>query len=184
MEPVAEPTRLQSTAGQPLNIGVLTPGSVNNQFYGAIDEVRISSVARSNDWIATEYNNQSNPEGFIEPAPIEAGAGVTLQDLIDITPQNGTLELPENDVIYGLGSGGVYEITEALYIADNKNITIKGLGDGVTIKQTTTNGTQRVMTVGQSGSGTSTVNFENLTFTGGRKNTHGGGLYIYIRAAL
>jgi hypothetical protein len=29
-----------------------------------LDEIRISSVARSAGWIATEYNNQSNPSGF------------------------------------------------------------------------------------------------------------------------
>lgn len=31
---------------------------------GLLDEVRISSVARSAGWMATEYNNQSNPAGF------------------------------------------------------------------------------------------------------------------------
>jgi hypothetical protein len=34
-------------------------------FIGAIDEVRISNVVRSADWIATEYNNQSNPSSFV-----------------------------------------------------------------------------------------------------------------------
>jgi len=33
-------------------------------FYGNIDEVRISNTARSASWIATEYNNQNNPESF------------------------------------------------------------------------------------------------------------------------
>jgi hypothetical protein len=31
---------------------------------GALDEVRISNVVRSADWIATEYNNQSSPSTF------------------------------------------------------------------------------------------------------------------------
>ncbi|HWZ99070.1 MAG TPA: LamG-like jellyroll fold domain-containing protein [Candidatus Dormibacteraeota bacterium] len=31
---------------------------------GVIDEVRVSNVARSADWIATEYHNQSNPSLF------------------------------------------------------------------------------------------------------------------------
>ena len=35
------------------------------QFWnGTIDEVRISSSARSADWIAAEYNNQSSPSTF------------------------------------------------------------------------------------------------------------------------
>ncbi|MHA2278936.1 MAG: DUF2341 domain-containing protein, partial [Candidatus Kariarchaeaceae archaeon] len=35
-----------------------------NYFNGTIDEVRISSTARSSDWIATEYNNQLDPITF------------------------------------------------------------------------------------------------------------------------
>jgi hypothetical protein len=33
-------------------------------FTGFIDEVRVSSVARSADWIAAEYNNQNSPDTF------------------------------------------------------------------------------------------------------------------------
>jgi len=33
-------------------------------FHGGIDEVRVSAIARSADWIATEYNNQSSPNTF------------------------------------------------------------------------------------------------------------------------
>jgi hypothetical protein len=41
-------------------------GGGDNSFYlvGSIDEPRISSIARSADWIATEYNNQSSPSTF------------------------------------------------------------------------------------------------------------------------
>ena len=35
-------------------------GKVN----GAVDEIRISNTARSSDWIATEYHNQSSPSTF------------------------------------------------------------------------------------------------------------------------
>ena len=38
--------------------------SASIYFNGVIDEVRISSIARSADWIKTEYNNQSSPSGF------------------------------------------------------------------------------------------------------------------------
>ena len=33
-------------------------------FNGAIDEVRLSNVARSAAWISTEYNNQYAPASF------------------------------------------------------------------------------------------------------------------------
>lgn len=34
------------------------------KFNGKIDEVRLSNASHSADWIATEYNNQSNPSSF------------------------------------------------------------------------------------------------------------------------
>lgn len=39
-------------------------GNNSNNFYGSIDEVKISSTVRSADWIKTEYLNQSNPGKF------------------------------------------------------------------------------------------------------------------------
>jgi hypothetical protein len=38
--------------------------SPDYQFSGLIDDVRIAHVARSSDWIKTEYNNQNNPDTF------------------------------------------------------------------------------------------------------------------------
>jgi len=37
---------------------------MKNYFNGAIDEVRVSNIARSPDWISTEYANQSQPLTF------------------------------------------------------------------------------------------------------------------------
>jgi hypothetical protein len=40
-------------------------GTNGGQFFGgSLDEVRISKIARSADWIATEYNNQNSPSTF------------------------------------------------------------------------------------------------------------------------
>ncbi len=36
----------------------------SHPFPGILDEVRISTIVRSPDWIATEYNNQANPGSF------------------------------------------------------------------------------------------------------------------------
>lgn len=38
--------------------------TASNFFKGKIDEVRYSNIARSADWIKTEYNNQSSPSTF------------------------------------------------------------------------------------------------------------------------
>jgi hypothetical protein len=34
-------------------------------FNGLLDELRVSNIARSAGWIATQYNNQSNPATFL-----------------------------------------------------------------------------------------------------------------------
>jgi hypothetical protein len=50
-----------SVSGGVVNIGGLDSG---HNFNGSVDEVRISNVAHSQDWIATEYNNQHSPSAF------------------------------------------------------------------------------------------------------------------------
>jgi hypothetical protein len=47
-------------------------------FSGSLDEVRISNVARSADWIKTEYNNQSNPTEFYSLGIEEVQAPASL----------------------------------------------------------------------------------------------------------
>jgi YD repeat-containing protein len=52
--------------------------STNSSFNGALDQLEISSVARSGSWIATEYNNQSSPSTFAVPCAAQtAGSQVT-----------------------------------------------------------------------------------------------------------
>jgi len=53
-----------STTTDALNIGHKPGSGVNgDSMLGVIDEVRISDVARSSDWILTEYTNQNDPAG-------------------------------------------------------------------------------------------------------------------------
>ncbi|MGA2434601.1 MAG: DUF2341 domain-containing protein [Bryobacteraceae bacterium] len=47
-----------------LGAGAVSGGWGWSLFGGTIDEVRVSSIARSADWIATEYNNQHSPSTF------------------------------------------------------------------------------------------------------------------------
>ena len=51
------------TNANDLLIGARPPNH-NYPVDGRLDEVRVSSVARSADWISTEYNNQSNPSSL------------------------------------------------------------------------------------------------------------------------
>jgi len=55
--------------GQNLRIARYT--NINNCLPGTIDEVRISSSARSAAWILTEYINQEDPSEFVEVGPEE-----------------------------------------------------------------------------------------------------------------
>jgi len=52
------------------------PGTTTRALNGVMDEVRVSVVARSADWIAAEYNNQSSPGTFVTfsaPFPKQTG---------------------------------------------------------------------------------------------------------------
>jgi hypothetical protein len=55
-------------------------------FDGNIDEVRVSSVTRSSDWVAAEYLNQDNTTNFYTVA---AGEEVTSNDVSPPTPDPG-----------------------------------------------------------------------------------------------
>jgi hypothetical protein len=47
------------------------PGVAGDWFYfnGALDEMRVSSIARSSDSILTEFRNQSSPAAFLSVGP-------------------------------------------------------------------------------------------------------------------
>jgi hypothetical protein len=55
-----------STATRTSGDGYMSLSRIGSQMLdGFLDEARISSIARSENWIATEYNNQNNPSSFI-----------------------------------------------------------------------------------------------------------------------
>ncbi|MEQ8323202.1 MAG: DUF2341 domain-containing protein [Vicingaceae bacterium] len=61
--------------GRDLDIGrYYWNGSTNYYHDGLIDEVRISDVVRSSDWITTEFNNQSDPSTFMSFGPETGGS--------------------------------------------------------------------------------------------------------------
>ena len=53
------------------------PRNASRDFNGVIDEARVASVARSADWITTEYNNQIAP-GTFETLGTEVSAGTII----------------------------------------------------------------------------------------------------------
>ncbi len=44
-----------------------------NYYDGILDEVRISKIIRSAEWISTQYNNQNDPSSFLSFGPEETG---------------------------------------------------------------------------------------------------------------
>jgi RHS repeat-associated protein len=62
-------------ASKDLAIGVASPYVSGQAMSGLIDEARISTVARSADWIDTEYRNQADPGVFISVCPATAAGG-------------------------------------------------------------------------------------------------------------
>lgn len=75
--------------GYPLELGASGNLSAFDFVNGVIDEARVSSIARSADWIKTEYNNQLSPsmflsEGLVQNNPSGTAApverGVTIKN--------------------------------------------------------------------------------------------------------
>lgn len=63
-----------------LGVGIYNPSVPSNPFAGVLDEVRLSNVARSAGWIATEYANQNAPDTFYTMT--DAGATVSRRRVI------------------------------------------------------------------------------------------------------
>jgi YD repeat-containing protein len=59
--------------------------TTDNYFSGKIDEARISNIARSADWIATEYNTESSPSSFYG-----VGSSTAVPKLTSLSPTTGS----------------------------------------------------------------------------------------------
>ncbi len=69
-------SRSGSIAAQTGNLSIGSgyyAGGVGDYLNGVVDEVRISNIARSGDWVATEYNNQSSPSTFVSVSSPSGG---------------------------------------------------------------------------------------------------------------
>ncbi|MHA2247044.1 MAG: LamG-like jellyroll fold domain-containing protein [Candidatus Hodarchaeales archaeon] len=66
--------------------------SNNNFFQGIIDELRVSTVARQDGWIKTEYENQQDPHRFFSPGSQETDNIAPNVHALDAEDQgNGTI---------------------------------------------------------------------------------------------
>lgn len=67
----------------PLTIGGIYDGGINNEFNGSIDELRISGVARTPEYLNTEMNNLACGAAFITLENISVGCA--LPEILPIT---------------------------------------------------------------------------------------------------
>jgi RHS repeat-associated protein len=113
-------------------------------FNGTLDEVNVSKIARSGDWVQTEYSNQSSPSTFyalypenaeeVIPATVSLSASQSQQFTV-LGSAAGSCSSP--DVIWSMPSGLPGTLTASgLYTAPNsigtqQTVTITGitLGD-------------------------------------------------------
>lgn len=76
-----------AASGVDVNIG--RDGAYTSDYFtGTIDEVRISSIARSSDWIKTEYNNESSPSTFYALGSATTYTGPTTGTINTTTAQH------------------------------------------------------------------------------------------------
>ena len=98
----------------PTTIGVNQVSYQNNSMLdGIVDEVRISKIARSAQWIRTEYNNQVWPNTAVTPSPTpnnSPGGGFITVDSSYETEEGGGNQPPVADV------GGPYSATVGIQV--------------------------------------------------------------------
>ena len=79
-----------------LNIGSQLNEAVNsNPFDGIIDEVRLSKVARSQQWVVTSYQNQLNPTGFFSANEPQPRFGLVPEDSLEAPAFSSNLPVGE-----------------------------------------------------------------------------------------
>ncbi len=97
---------------------------------GIIDEVRLSNTVRSSDWIATEYNNQKDPNNFYsvgaERTPL-TDLQVNAIDLYGNPIPNVNVSMYENSNLIRTGiadSSGIVLFGDLISIDDKFNFTV------------------------------------------------------------
>ena len=99
--------------------------SCDHEFNGTIDEVRISSSAHSADWIATEYNNQFNPNNFYSVGSSQKVDPISpsWSNLIETEPLGlGEVELISIDVF------DLYGVAQVIFEIESTNYTMVNVG--------------------------------------------------------
>ncbi len=103
------------------------------QFRGIIDEVRISRVARSNEWISTQYNNQYDPLSFYSVSSLEYPKSYEMfryykTITIDHTKVSGTSDLTNFPFLIEIYDSDLHD--PAKVAIDGSNLVFMNLQNG------------------------------------------------------
>ena len=118
-------------------IGQRLPGDVysgsSGNFAGAIDELRVSDIARSTNWLAACHANQNDPAGFAMLGA-EQVSGLTIADLALFEGDSGTTDFtftvaigqpnPEDVTFWYVTSDGTARTEDSDYTATSGSLTI------------------------------------------------------------
>jgi hypothetical protein len=128
----ATPTALSGsidTNNVPLSIGRSNYNS--DYFNGRIDEVRVSNVARSADWIKTSYNNQNSPSTFYsvvnncpDTTPPIAEFSCSIPLTIDSSKVSGTSDLTDFPVLITLTNTSLKNTANCGYVQNGNGYDI------------------------------------------------------------
>ena len=124
---------------------------LEGQFYGTLDEVRISDITRSADWITTEYNNQNSPGTFCT---------VGSEEEVDTTP-------PTVSNVTSVKADGIYTTGEIIDITVTFSEAVTVTGSPYL--ELETGDTDRNATY-HSGTGTTTLAFRYAVQAGDTSN--------------
>jgi RHS repeat-associated protein len=112
-------------------------------FGGALDEVNVSDIARSGDWIRTEYNNQSSPSTFytlysptapaVVPSSVSLYASQTQQFAVAGTCNIGVTWSLSGNAPGELSTTGLYAAPPMIAASQNLSVTATNATTGATI---------------------------------------------------
>jgi len=109
-------------------------GDSQYPLWGSTDEVRISNIARSADWIKTEYANQNAPASFYGLGPSQSGpAGAP--DLTIASTHSGNFLQGQTGATYTITAtnSGTASTSGTVTVADTEDPDLSGTESGITV---------------------------------------------------
>jgi len=124
-------------SGNPTEVRINTE-DWDETFDGVIDEARISNVARSADWISTQYNNQSNTGTFFTiGSQEEAGQTITPSaQALTLTQQTPSV-ITTKSVTVAVTALALAVTLQAPTVTAQKNVTVEPSAQGIVLSQQT-----------------------------------------------